>query len=198
MLHLVQGLKSRWYNFYYRSLGVKLRGYVWMRQIEIPRSFDAIEVEAAAALDRGVTLLISGDSVPHSKIQIGACTYINRNTFIDAALLISIGRHSAIGPNCYITDHDHGTELELPPLAQPLISKPTQIGDRVWLGANVTVLKGVTIGNDAIVGAGSVVTRDIPERAIAVGAPAKVIRYRDDSENRSKTESAALAELIQR
>lgn len=194
MLQIVQGLKSRWYNLYYRSLGVKLKGYVWMRQIEIPRNFSEIEVESGVALDRGVTLLASGDPLPHAKIQVGSGTYINRNTFIDASLLVSIGCQSAIGPNCYITDHDHGTELDLPPLAQPLISKPTQIGDRVWLGANVTVLKGVTIGNDAIIGAGSIVTKDIPERAIAVGAPAKVIRYRDHA----KSEPFPLAELIQR
>jgi acetyltransferase-like isoleucine patch superfamily enzyme len=54
----------------------------------------------------------------------------------------------------------------------------TKSGDRVWIGANVTILKGVTIGNDAVVGAGSVVTKDIPEKAIAVGVPAKVIKYR--------------------
>ncbi len=181
MLQMIEGLKSRWRNLYYRSLGVKLKEYVWMRQIEIPRNFNDIEVEGGAALDRGVILLSSGDPTSHSKIQIGAHTYINRNTFIDAALLITIGRHSAIGPNCYITDHDHGTELGLPPLAQPLVSKPTRIGNRVWLGANVTVLKGVTIGADAVVGAGSVVTKDIPERAIAVGTPARVIRYRQDA-----------------
>jgi acetyltransferase-like isoleucine patch superfamily enzyme len=51
--------------------------------------------------------------------------------------------------------------------------------DRVWLGANVTVLKGVTIGNDAVIGAGSVVTKDIPTGAIAVGVPAKVIKIRN-------------------
>ncbi|MEP0923578.1 acyltransferase [Leptolyngbya sp. ST-U4] len=149
-----------------------------MRSIEIPRNFHDIEIEAAAALDRGVILLCSGEPSLQPKIRIGANTYINRNAFIDASLEITIGHECAIGPGCYITDHDHGTELGLPPLAQPLISKPTQIGDRVWLGANVTVLKGVTIGADAVVGAGSVVTKDIPERAIAVGAPAKVIRYR--------------------
>ncbi|MBD2028212.1 acyltransferase [Leptolyngbya sp. FACHB-711] len=179
MLQKIEGLKSRWRNLYYRSLGVKLKGYVWMRQIEIPRNFSDIEIEAAVALDRGVVLLSSGDRTAYSKIQIGGYTYINRNTFVDASLLITIGCHCAIGPNCYITDHDHGTNLDLPPLAQPLIAKPTHIGDRVWLGANVTVLKGVTIGADAVIGAGSVVTKDIPERVIAVGTPAKVLRYRD-------------------
>ncbi|MBD2001064.1 acyltransferase [Leptolyngbya sp. FACHB-541] len=182
MHRVIEGAHSRWRNIYYRSLGVKLHGYVWMRQIEVPRNFDEIEIEAGASLDQGVVLLCSGESQSHPKIYIGTQTYINRNTFLDASLSIIVGRQCAIGPNCYITDHDHGLEANLPPLEQPLISKPTCISDRVWLGANVTILKGVTIGNDAVIGAGSVVTKDIPERAIAVGVPAKVIRHRDGNE----------------
>lgn len=178
MFRAIEGLKSRWRNFYYRSLGIKLHGYVWMQKVEIPRNFNDIEIEVSVALDRGVVLLCSGDPNPHPKIFIDSQTYINRNTFIDASFSITIGKLCAIGPNCYITDHDHGTDLSLSPLEQPLISKPTSIGNRVWLGANVTVLKGVTIGNDAVIGAGSVVTKDIPEKAIAVGVPAKVIRYK--------------------
>lgn len=175
-----EGLKSRWRNLYYRIRGVKIHGYVWMRQIEITRNFTDIELESNCGLDRGVILLCSCESLPHPKIFIGGNTYINRNSFIDASLCVTIGRDCAIGPNCYITDHDHGQNPSLPPLHQPLVSKPTRICDRVWLGANVTVLKGVTIGERAIVGAGSVVTHDLPPKAIAVGVPAKVIKYMDE------------------
>ncbi|BCL35194.1 acyltransferase [Nostoc sp. MS1] len=175
-----QGLSSRCRNLYYKSMGVKLQGYVWLRQVDIPRNFDDIEIESFCALDQGVTLLCSGEPLSHPKIYIGAYTYINRNTFIDATLSLIIGKHCGIGPSCYITDHDHGLDINLPPLAQPMVSKPTRLGDRVWIGANVTILKGVTIGNDAVVGAGSVVTKDIPENAIAVGVPAKVIKYRTE------------------
>ena len=188
MLRVLEGLKSRWRNAYYRSLGMKLNGYIWMRSIEVPRNFDQIEIEQSCSLDRGVTLICSGESLPHPKIHIGANTYINRNTLIDASLLIAIGKECAIGPGCYITDHDHGFEAGLPPLAQPLISKQTSIGDRAWIGANVTILKGVLVGDDAVIGAGSVVTKDVPAGAIAVGVPAKVIRYRNhlDSETPQK------------
>jgi serine acetyltransferase len=178
MKRILEGATSRCRNFYYRSLGVKLHGYVWMRSIEIPRNYSDIELAAGCLLDRGVTLLCSGESLSHPKISIGTGTYINRQTFLDAALKITIGKDCGIGPGCYITDHDHGTAADLPPLAQALISQPTQIGDRVWIGANATVLKGVTVGNDAVIGAGSVVTKDVPAGAIVVGVPARVVRFK--------------------
>ena len=176
---LREGLKSRWRNIYYRLLGVKLHGYVWLRQVEIPRNYSDIEIESNCALDRGVTLLCSGEALSHPKILIGANTYINRHTFIDAILSVTIGENCAIGPNCYITDHDHGLDEKFPPLQQPMVAKKTAMGDRVWLGANVTVLKGVQIGDDAVIGAGSVVNKDIPSGAIAVGVPAKVIKSKE-------------------
>jgi acetyltransferase-like isoleucine patch superfamily enzyme len=55
------------------------------------------------------------------------------------------------------------------------------IGHGVWIGAKATVVKGVTVGDDAVIGAGAVVTRDVPSRAIALGVPARVVRYRDGS-----------------
>lgn len=175
---ITQGLGSRWRNFYYRSLGVKIKHYVWLREIEIPRNYQDIEIEGNCALDRGVTLLCSGEALTYPKIMIGANTYLNRYTFIDAILSVTLGKDCAVGPNCYITDHDHGLDSQLPPLQQPMVAKATKIGDRVWLGANVTVLKGVHIGDDAVIGAGSVVTKNIPAGAIAVGVPAKGIKTR--------------------
>ncbi|MEL6929589.1 MAG: acyltransferase [Cyanobacteria bacterium J06600_6] len=180
IIRLIAGLQSRWRNFYYRWLGVQLDGYVWMRQIEIPRNHADIKVGANCALDRGVTLICSGELSAQAKIDLAANTYINRHTIIDAIALIKIGHDCAIGPNCYITDHDHGLDAQFPPLQQPMFAKETVIGDRVWLGANVTVLKGVRIGNDAVVGAGSVVTKDIPEKAIVAGVPAKLLRIKAD------------------
>jgi acetyltransferase-like isoleucine patch superfamily enzyme len=178
IVEMGQGVKSRWRNIYYRLLGVKLQGYVWMRRIEIPRNYQEIEIAAGAALDRGVVLLCSGDAPGPIKIRIGPCTYINRNTMLDATESLEIGSRCAIGPGCYLTDHDHGLDPSLPPLGQPMVSAPTRLGNEVWLGANVVVLKGVTIGDGAVVGAGSVVTKDIPTGAVAVGVPARIVRIR--------------------
>ena len=123
-------------------------------------------------------VLCSGDGPGPIKIRIGPDTYINRNTMLDATESLEIGSRCAIGPGCYLTDHDHGLDPSLPPLGQPMIGAPTRLGNEVWLGAHVVVLKGVTIGDRAVVGAGSVVTKNIPPDAVAVGVPARVVRIR--------------------
>ncbi len=171
-------LASRARNFYYKSRGVNIQGYSWLKGIEIPRNFSDIAIQGGCALDKGVVLLCSGEVTEQPKIVIGENSYINRHSFLDATKSIVIGKNCGIGPGCYITDHDHGLDPTLAPLEQELISKETLIGDRVWIGANVTILKGITIGDDAVIGAGSVVTKDIPEQAIAVGNPAKVLRIK--------------------
>lgn len=171
-------LMSRWRNFYYRSLGVEIAGYAWLRRIDIPRNFSRIFLANGVALDEGVTLLASGDIGTAKMIVIGENTYINRNTFIDASEQIRIGRGVGIGPRCYITDHDHGTEPDIPIMDQPLVSVPTTICDGVWLGAGCIVLKGVTIGKNTVVGAGSIVVRDLPADIIAEGRPARAVRKR--------------------
>ena len=154
-----------------RLLGVKIDGHCWLRAVEIPRGHRDIRLADGVQLDRGVTLLVSGESRGAEKIVIGRAAYINRATMIDASERVEIGEHAMIGPFCYVTDHDHkiGT-------ADELVSEPTRIGAGCWLGAHVTVLKGVSIGDGSVVGAGSVVTKSLPENVVAVGNPARVLR----------------------
>lgn len=105
------------------------------------------------------------------KLFIGNGTYINPNTIIVCRKNISIGKNCAISWNCQIIDDDFHLLGNM-----QSSSKEIFIGDNVWIGANVMVLKGVHIGNGAIIGAGSIVTKNIPERCMAAGIPAKVIR----------------------
>jgi acetyltransferase-like isoleucine patch superfamily enzyme len=170
------GVASRWRNAYYRLRGLRLLGYVNLRAVEIPLNHRDIELGAGVALDRGVVLLCPGPAAGRVRLRLGARCYVNRNTMFDAAEELTVGADCAIGPGCYLTDHDHGFDPNLPPLALPLVAKPTRLGDRVWIGANVTVLKGVTVGDGSVIGAGSVVTRDIPPGCVAVGNPARVVR----------------------
>lgn len=172
------GLASRYRNIHYRALGVEIQGYAWLRKISIPRNHDQIRLANNVALDEGVTLLAAGDPGASRKIEIGENTYINRYTMIDASHRIAIGRGVAMGPHCYVTDHDHGTAAGTPVLDQPLVSAPTVISDGVWIGAGCIVLKGVTIGENTIVGAGSLVTHDLPPDVVAIGRPARAVRKR--------------------
>jgi acetyltransferase-like isoleucine patch superfamily enzyme len=184
MQRLLTGLASRWRNLFYRVAGVQMHGYNWLRAVEIPRDHHNIKLESCS-LDRGVVLLCGGPAKSGIKLSIGPGTYINRNTFLDAVESLVIGSRVAIGPGCYITDHDHGIDPSRAPLDQDLIASPTSIGDEAWIGANVVILKGVTIGQRTIVGAGSVVTKSLPSDVVAVGVPAKVIRTRASATTQS-------------
>ena len=169
-----RGIQSRLRNIWYRSLGVNLRGYVWMRGVSIPQNWDQITIEGTAALDDGVVLLCSGPSKP-DKLVISAGTYVNRNTMFDASESIIVGAGCLIGPSCYITDHDHGSNPDQAIAEQPLVAQPVRIGNNVWIGAGTIILKGIEIGDAAVIGAGSVVTKSIPAGSKVVGVPARVL-----------------------
>jgi acetyltransferase-like isoleucine patch superfamily enzyme len=85
---------------------------------------------------------------------------------------VKIGEDAQIGPGTLVTTTTHSYHDDLETSFKPVV-----IGKGVWIGANSTILPGVTIGDSAVVGAGSVVTRDIPSGAIAVGVPARVIKW---------------------
>ncbi|MCZ9884976.1 sugar O-acetyltransferase [Arthrobacter sp. B2a2-09] len=110
-----------------------------------------------------------------SNISIGEGTFINYNlTALDVAT-ISIGSHCQIGPNVQLLTPTHPVEAQ--PRKDKLESaKPIVIGDNVWLGGGVIVLPGITIGENTVVGAGAVVSRDLPANVVAMGIPAKVIK----------------------
>ena len=108
-------------------------------------------------------------------LEIGENTFVNYGTSIFADKLVRIGKDCLIGTYCMIMDTDfHKLEPELryeEPEPNPII-----IEDNVWIGGHAIVLKGVTIGAGSVVAAGSLVTKDIPPRSLAVGSPARVVR----------------------
>ncbi len=125
----------------------------------------------------GDVYLMTGDG---GKISIGSETRMHLGCYLYAFHSdIIIGRNTGIANCCAFYPHDHGVALGKHYRDQPLQSRgPIVIGDDVWLAHGVTVLSGVNIGNGAVVAAGAVVTKNIPDNAIAAGTPAKVIRYR--------------------
>lgn len=108
-------------------------------------------------------------------LHIGARTFVNYNlTALDVAT-ITIGEDCQLGPNVQLLTPTH--PVEPGPRRDKLeAAKPITIGNNVWLGGGVIVCPGVTIGDDSVIGAGSVVTRDIPAGVLAVGNPARVLR----------------------
>jgi len=108
-------------------------------------------------------------------ISIGDDVYINFGCIMLDCADITIGNHVLIGPNLGLYAANHSI-LPEERIAGGCHSKPITIQDNVWIGGDVKVLPGVTIGEGSIIGAGSVVTKDIPSRVIAVGNPCKVIR----------------------
>lgn len=107
--------------------------------------------------------------------KIGHDTFINRNAYLMDGCGITIGSHCFIGPNCgmYTAVHATVAEERNQGLEKAL---PIVIGDNCWLGGDVKILPGVTIGNNTIIGAGSIVTKDIPANVVAVGNPCRVLR----------------------
>lgn len=109
-------------------------------------------------------------------LKIGDGTLIGRGCSIVCHYDIEIGRDVFFGPNVYVTDQNHtNTDPELAIGKQFATEKPVLIGDRTWLATGVVVTPGVTIGTGVTVGANSVVTTDLPDGCVAVGAPARVV-----------------------
>jgi len=134
----------------------------------------------------GIVILINPN-----RIFIDENSVLNKNTHINPGnALVKIGRYCHIGQRLTIYGFNHNFERPKSiPYDEVKISKDVIIKDFVWIGANVTILPGVSIGEGAIVGAGSVVTKDIPDFSIAAGNPARVIKTRNSeyfNELRSK------------
>ena len=108
-------------------------------------------------------------------IHVGDYFYANYDTVILDGAKVTIGDRVLFGPKVGLYTSNHSFDARERELGG-CIAKPITIGNRCWLAANVTVLPGVTIGDDVIIGAGSVVTHDIPSNVIAVGNPCHVLR----------------------
>lgn len=111
---------------------------------------------------------------PAEKCRIGARTGINPFTAIHAWGGVTIGSDVLISTNCTITSSGHPLD-RAHRSSGALDLGPVHIGDGAWIGANVVVLSGVTIGEGAVIGAGAVVTKDVPDYAILVGVPGRVV-----------------------
>lgn len=107
--------------------------------------------------------------------SVGDGCYFNFNTVLVDDYKITIGNNVLLAPNVTICTTGHPVHMDLRPNGE-MYCAPVEIQDGVWIGSHVTVLPGVTIGENAVIGAGSVVTKDIPPNVIAMGIPCKPVR----------------------
>lgn len=138
-----------------------------------------IKLDDHVQINRG-TVLETGLG---GRIEVGFKSSIHPGCHLYAYLApITIGKGVMLAPNCALYSYDHSLAFGKPIRKQPLTTKGgIVIADESWLGFGAIVLSGVTIGKGAAIGAGSVVVGDIPDNAIAVGNPARVVKMRDDN-----------------
>jgi acetyltransferase-like isoleucine patch superfamily enzyme len=112
-------------------------------------------------------------------LSIGAKTVLGQECTLSSFQQISIGRDCIIADRTMMIDFDHGTaEVERPIREQGIYKRDVRIGNNVWIGYGACILRGVTVGDNAVVGTTAVVTFDVPADAVVGGVPAKVLRMR--------------------
>ncbi len=124
------------------------------------------------------TFYMGGHGLISSDLVAGEYSFIGSNCTIPPK--VTIGKYTMLAPNVSILGGDHIFEDPKTPIifsGRPIM-KSTKIGEDVWIGANTLIMAGITVGNGAIIAAGSIVTKDVPEYSIYGGNPAKLIRMR--------------------
>lgn len=124
------------------------------------------------------------------KIRFGKNVQINDNVHICAMESVKIGDNVLMASHVFISDNSHGSYAgdeqdsspDIPPIERKYSTAPVRIGDNCWIGEGVIIMPGVEIGFGCIIGAHSVVNSNIPDRTIAVGAPARVVKIWDSVE----------------
>jgi acetyltransferase-like isoleucine patch superfamily enzyme len=114
------------------------------------------------------------------EVVIGAKTVLGQECTISAYKHVGIGEQCVIADRAMFIDFDHGVvEVERPIRLQGIYKRPVDVGSNVWVGYGACVLRGVAVGDNAILGTSSVVTRDVPANAVVGGVPAKLLRMRE-------------------
>jgi acetyltransferase-like isoleucine patch superfamily enzyme len=115
------------------------------------------------------------------EVRIGAKTVLGEECTISAYQHVSIGEQCIVADRVMLIDFDHNVaEVERPIRVQGIYKRDVRVGNNVWIGHGAQILRGVTIGDNAIIGASAVVSKDVPANAVVAGVPARIIRVREE------------------
>jgi acetyltransferase-like isoleucine patch superfamily enzyme len=156
-----------------------------------------LKTDGFAFVCPGVTLEIGKDAVVHlgrwswighgtkiraheGEVRIGAKTVLGQECTISAFQHVSIGRECIIADRVMLIDFDHGVvEVERPIRHQGIYKRDVRVGHNVWIGYGASFLRGVTVGDNAVVGTYTVVNKDVPANAVVAGVPVRLLRMRE-------------------
>ncbi len=176
-------LEGKWYNANFDAELLEERTFVKDLCLELDQT-KLSEMEKRRELLKKILPNVEVDKVEilspfivdyGYNISIGEGSFLNHNIYLMDCAEIHLGKKCFVGPNCGFYTAIHPLEFERRNAGLEL-ARPIFVGDNVWFGGNVIVLPGVKIGDDAVIGAGSVVTKDIPNDVVAFGNPCKVMK----------------------
>jgi acetyltransferase-like isoleucine patch superfamily enzyme len=189
-LHLVRFLRAHgMLNRQYARLLVRM---AWLKL----RFGRRLQLDGIAFVCPGVTLEIGKDAVlrlgrwswlghgckirvHEGEVEIGAKTVIGQECTISAFQHVSVGRECIVADRVMLIDFDHGVvETDRPIREQGIYKRDVRVGHNVWVGYGACFLRGVTVGDNCVIGTSTVVTKDLPDNAVAAGVPARVLRER--------------------
>ena len=174
---------ARMRTLYWKLLGMKIGRGTLLPHIHVTWPHQ-VSLGARCIIEHGIHFKFDGPWREGPEIVVGDGTFIGTGCEFNCHAGITIGKLSMIAAGCRLVDTDHGfAERSLPMMHQHTKRSPIRVEDDVWVGANAVILKGVTIGRGAIVAAGAVVTKSIPEFEIWGGVPAKKIGVRPGGES---------------
>jgi acetyltransferase-like isoleucine patch superfamily enzyme len=156
-----------------------------------------LQTDGLAFVGPGVKLQIGRDATVHlgrwswighgckiraheGEVRIGAKTVLGQEVTISAFQHVSIGRECIVADRVMLIDFDHGVvEVERPIREQGIYKRDVRLGNNVWVGYGACFLRGVTVGDNTVIGTYAVVNRDVPDNAVVAGVPARIVRMRE-------------------
>jgi len=169
-----QAVRGFWYRYLYLSWVDFGRGVTFAGPIRCAGVTGSISVGDRCFLGADIGLSVAEGG----RLSLGADVSVNQGAILSALQSITIGAGTRIGDYCSVRDSDHRISGDQSVLTSGFDVRPIAIGRNVWIGRQVTIMPGVTVGDDAVIGAHSLVNKDIPARGVAFGTPARLQRVR--------------------